>query len=262
MKLNKPPKVYFLYLFLLAGALVLFSALSFTDTSLGIGKIELKDSKIKQYFFPSPKLALVADTIKRTGGSEKIDSSAQKFLFIGDSMLEFMRIRFNDYCHKNGHTMNTVIWYSSSSLWYGQCDTLSYFIKKHQPTYVVLVLGANELFIKDIKTERAEFVKHIIAEMGDVPFIWVGPPNWKDDTGINDLIFRYAGRDRYFPSKNLSYERTKDGAHPTRPSAYKWMDSVAVYMQNDARYRVLMEMPDTFLGKVPPTEILKPNPPF
>ena len=105
-------------------------------------------------------------------------------------------------------------------------------------------------------------MKHIVDQMGDLPFIWVGPPNWKDDTGINDLILRYAGRDRYFPSKNLSYERTKDGAHPTRPSAYKWMDSVAVYMQNEARYRVLMEMPDTFLGKVPPTEILKPNPPF
>ncbi len=158
--------------------------------------------------------------------------------------------------------MQTVIWYSSSSLWYGQCDTLQHFIKKYNPTYVVLVLGANELFIKDIKTERAKFVSNIVAQMGKLPFIWVGPPNWKDDTGINDLILQYAGESRYFPSKNLTYERTKDGAHPKRESAYKWMDSIAVFMQNKAAYKVLMTPPDTLYGKVPPTVILQPNPPF
>ncbi len=233
------------------------------DDSLGTRIVfQTKDSKIKQFFHPEPLMAEAADSIGENEKSDHVDSSAQKFLFIGDSMLEFLRIRLNDYCRKNGHTMNTVIWYSSSSLWYGQCDTLKHFIHKHKPTYVLLCLGANELFIKDIKTERAPFVSHIVKQMGDLPFVWIGPPNWKDDTGINDLILSYTGKSRYYPSKNLSYNRTRDGAHPTRESAYKWMDSVAVYLQKDARHRILMEMPDTFFGKIPPTEILQPNAPF
>lgn len=259
---QKPPRDYFKYVWLLLGALLLFTGLSFANVKISIGSYEIKDSGIRKFFIPEElPLATMADTITKEGSGDKVDSSAQKFLLIGDSMLEFLRIRLGDYCRKNGHSVNTVIWYSSSSLWYGQCDTLKYFINKHKPTYVILVLGANELFIRDIATERAQYVRNIIEQMGDLPFIWVGPPNWKDDTGINDLILRYAGRDRYFPSKNLSYERTKDGAHPKRESAYKWMDSVAVYMQTEARYKVLMTPPDTFLNKVPPTEILQPNPP-
>lgn len=259
---QRPPRDYFHYIYLIAGTLVLFMVLSFTTGEIMIGNLRLKNAGINQFFVPNPAPAMIADSIKNDPHSETVDSSGQKFLFIGDSMLEFLRIRLNDYCARNGHTMNTVIWYSSSSLWYGQCDTIEHFINKHKPTYVLLCLGANELFIKDIKTERSGYVSHIIQQMGDLPFVWIGPPNWKDDTGINDLIIRYAGKDRYFPSKNLSYNRTSDGAHPTRESAYKWMDSVAVYLQNDARHRILMEMPDTFKGKVPPTEILKPNAPF
>jgi len=260
---QKPPRDYFQYVWLLLGVLVLFTVLSFSNVKIRIGSYELKDSGIRKFFLPEVlPMAQAADSIVQEGTGEKVDSSAQKFLLIGDSMLEFLRIRLGDYCRKNGHTMNAVIWYSSSSLWYGQCDTLKNFINKHKPTYVLLVLGANELFIKDITTERAEYVRNIIAQMDTLPFVWVGPPNWKDDTGINDLILRYAGKDRYFPSKNLSYERTKDGAHPKRESAYKWMDSVAVYLQTEARYKILMTPPDTFLNKVPPTEILQPNPPF
>jgi hypothetical protein len=262
-KSQKPPRDYFQYVWLLLGSLILFSVLSFTQTKIVIGNYELKDSGIRNFFLPEVlPLANIADTIKKTGGNDKVDSSAQKFLLIGDSMLEFLRVRLNDYCRKNNHTMNTVIWYSSSSLWYGQCDTLKYFINKHKPTYVLLVLGANELFVKNITTERAEYVRNIVAQMDPLPFVWIGPPNWKDDTGINDLILRYAGKDRYYPSKKLSFERTKDGAHPKRESAYNWMDSVAVYLQTEARYKILMAKPDTFLNKVPPTEILKPNPPF
>lgn len=237
--------------------------MSFSGVKIRIGSVELKDSGIRKFFYPEVlPLALMADSIEKEGTGDQVDSSAQKFLLIGDSMLESLRIRLQDYCRKNGHTMDAIIWYSSSSLWYGQCDTLKHFINKYKPTYVLLVLGANELFIKDITTERAEYVKNIIAQMDTIPFVWVGPPNWKDDTGINDLILRYAGKDRYFPSKDLTYERASDGAHPKRQSAFKWMDSVAVYLQTEARYKILMEVPDTFLNKVPHTEILQPNPPF
>lgn len=259
---NKTPRTYFYFLFLLIGVLGFFTLLSFTGVQIKIGQLELKDTKIKQFFYPEVlPTAVFADSTLRDNVQSEPDTASQRFLLIGDSMLEFLRIRLNDYCRHNGHTMNTVIWYSSSTLWYGQCDTITHYIKKYEPTYIILVLGANELFIKDIISERQKYVKHILGEMKDLPYIWVGPPNWKDDTGINDLIVRNVGRKRYFPSKDLSYERTKDGAHPTRESAYKWMDSIAKFMYNDAMYKVIMEMPDTFTYKVPKTEIIQPKPP-
>ncbi|NLL28267.1 MAG: hypothetical protein GX259_05685 [Bacteroidales bacterium] len=260
---NPPPKAFFQYVALLAGALVLFGLLSFANIDFKIGPHKFKDIGIKKFFYPEElPVGLMAYVSSKEKTDDKVDSSSQRFLLIGDSMLEFLRIRLNDYCRKNGHSMNTVIWYSSSTLWYGQCDTLKHFIKKHNPSYVLLVLGANELFIRDIKTERAEYVRHIIAQMDTLPFLWIGPPNWKDDTGINDLILHYTGSKRYFPSKDLSYERTKDGAHPKKASAFKWMDSIAVFLQNKAEKKILMSPPDTFFNKIPPTEILQPNAPF
>ena len=76
-------------------------------------------------------------------------------------------------------------------------------MKKFKPTYVFLVLGANELFVRDIIKKRTKYVKNILQQLDTVKFVWVGPPNWKDDTGINTMILRNVGSDRYFPSKNL-----------------------------------------------------------
>ena len=68
--------------------------------------------------------------------------------------------------------MNAVIWYSSSTLWYGSCDTLSYFVKKYNPTYVILVIGGNELFIRDVRS-RDKFVKNILRQIGNRKYFWV-----------------------------------------------------------------------------------------
>lgn len=243
-------------------SIILFTVYSFRQEPLKLFSVEIKQGPVKEIVSPTvlPE-ALSAALSRKVQDTVAMDSSKQKFLLIGDSMLEGLGYRLNDYCRQNGHTMNSVIWYSSSSLWYGNCDTLSYFIKKFSPTYVILVLGANELFIKDIYT-RDPLVKHIIAQIGDLKYIWVGPPNWKDDTGINSLIVKNTGYKRYYPSKNLTYNRSKDGAHPTRESAKMWMDSVAAFIMNKSKYPVMLKFPsDSIKKKSPPTTLLMPNAP-
>jgi hypothetical protein len=185
------------------------------------------------------------------------DSSNVRFLLIGDSMNEYLRLRLNDYCIANGYKMDCVIWYGSTTKQYGTCDTLAYFIRKYKPTYVLLTIGANELFIRDIIKKRTPYVQHIISQLGNIPFVWVGPPNWKDDTGINDLIVSHVGNSRYFESKKLSFNRCSDGAHPTKSSAYKWMDEIATYLSSDALHPIAMNDPDTSYNKIPHTTILK-----
>lgn len=249
---------------LLVAILAIITVYSYSGGPFKILGYEIKQPQIKEFFSPSEPVyasCLVNPRDKTRIGQTPVDSSAQRFLLIGDSMLEGLGLRLNDYCQENGHTMNSVIWYSSSTLWYGSCDTISYFIKKFDPTFVILVIGGNELFIRDIVKDRDKYAKHILKQVGDKKYIWVGPPNWKKDTGINKLILYNVGRYRYYPSLNLTYDRCRDGAHPTTKSASVWMDSIASFMMNKSMYPVMMNLPKTKAIKYPSTTLLGPNPP-
>lgn len=192
---------------------------------------------------------------------EVVDTAKQNFLLIGDSMLEGLGTRMNDYCVQNGHQMHQVIWYSSSTLWYGNCDTIRYYVNKYQPTYVVLVIGSMELFIRNIQASRKQYVQNILEQLGGAKYIWVGPPNWTDDTGINDLLSSSVDEGTFFLSKNLSFDRSSDGVHPTRASASRWMDSIAVFMMNKCAHKVQMKFPLIKAKRNPSTVLLQPNPP-
>jgi len=207
---------------------------------------EIKKTGLKKFFYQIPddiiaKKIAVRDTINNI--NNEIDTTSQRILLIGDSMLEGLMRRLKDYTVYNNHKIKTVIWYSSSTAWYGSSDTLKYYIKKFKPTYVFFVLGANELFVPNIVKKRQKFVNHIKKQLVGVKYIWIGPPNWKDDTGINKLILKNVGEKRYFPSKNLSYRRTKDGAHPTMSSAAVWMDSIAVWVMKESMYPIILKKP-------------------
>lgn len=244
-------------------SILLLLLYSYKENTVKVFNTEIKQAPTKEVFSPSVLPEGILATTARRGEDATVamDSAKQRFLLIGDSMLEGFGHRLNDYCRQNGHTMNSVIWYSSSTLWYGNCDTISYFIKKMDPTYVILVLGANELFIKDV-FKRDALVKNILKQIGGRKYLWVGPPNWKDDTGINNLIVKNTGYKCYFPSKDLKFKRLRDGAHPTSESAGVWMDSVALFIMNESKYPVLLSFPsDSIKRKNPPTTLLQPNPP-
>ncbi|MCQ2253124.1 MAG: SGNH/GDSL hydrolase family protein [Bacteroidales bacterium] len=238
---------------------LLLASYSFAGEKFSIGDMEIKKSGIQEFVIgdtvpPAINGVYQSEYKPRVG----IDSTPQKILLIGDSMLEQFRWRLRDYCKENGHTMASVIWYSSQTEWYGTTDTLAYFIKKEKPSYIILILGANELFVKDIIKIRTPYVKHILEQIGDIPFIWVGPPNWRDDTGINEMIVNNVGTRRYYPSKNLTYKRYADGAHPKPESAFMWCDSVASYIMKNSRYPILMNTPTQKYSGSPNSTILQP----
>ena len=78
------------------------------------------------------------------------DTSSHRILFVGDSMAGGLRHRMSQYATANGHTMEVVAWYSSSSKYWAKTDTLSAFIRKFKPTYIFLCIGSNELFVRNI----------------------------------------------------------------------------------------------------------------
>jgi len=236
------------FIFIVIITFSVFTVYSFSSKTIKIGDLELKKTGISLFVLGDTATQYIMGPIAVKEVVPKMDSSAQRILLIGDSMLEQLRWAVRDYCEFNGHELNTVMWYSSQSMWFGQYDTLKYYINKFQPTYVMLVLGANELFVGDIKTKRVDYVKKIVTDMDTIPFIWVGPPNWKDDTGINDLILRYAKPGRYFPSYRISLDNPKfarysDGAHPLPSTCQYWMDEISKWIMEDSDYPIILEKP-------------------
>lgn len=234
---------------LLLTALLLFVALSFKTDGFRIGGLEIKTASFvqsAQESMESPDTAVAASKSKKNkkdknrGKAEAVqedttwrapmDTTAKKILFIGDSMLEGLAERLATYTHKNGHTLIEVIWYSSSTKVWAETSRLSTLINKYHPNYIFVCLGANELYVPNIKTVRKPYLKKILAEIGDIPYVWIGPPNWDQDTGINDLLAENLREGCFYLSANDHFTRSRDGAHPTRASAHLWMDRVVKWL--------------------------------
>ena len=187
-----------------------------------------------------------------------LDTASQNILIIGDSMLEGLNPRLAAYAKENGHTLNSVIWYSSTSKYWGTCDTLKVFLRKFKPTFIFISLGANELFVRNIAEERDAYVKNFLKQIGDIPYLWIGPPNWKKDTGINDLIEKNVKEGCFFLSNGMHFDRAKDGAHPTHASAALWLDSVARWMPAHCAHPIKMKKPTEAKGRPASVTVLQP----
>lgn len=188
-----------------------------------------------------------------------MDTTSKTILFIGDSMLEGLGPRLAAYAAENGHTLYNVIWYSSTTEVWGRSDKLTSYISRVNPDYIFICLGANELFVSDIASKRRQYVQKMVREIGDIPFLWIGPPNWREDTGINNLIESNVPEGCFFMSNGMHFDRSADGAHPTRTSAALWMDSVARWMPAHSAHPIRMENPGTRTARPARIFVHQPN---
>ena len=251
MHKQKPNKLFFQLALVLTIPLIIITIYSFSDEEITIGDFTLEKAEIAALFrlntvLQGDSLAVDSTSLSSTLAADTCvtDTAAQRILFFGDSMVEGLSKRMRNYAAENGHELLNVIWYSSSTKIWAQYDTLNHYIRQFEPTYLMLCLGGNELFVRDLD-KRDAYIQTIVEKIGDYPYVWIGPPNWKEDTGINDLIEKNVSSQRYFPSKRLTYQRGKDGAHPTVASSAMWMDSIAVWIANESRYRIRMNLPTT-----------------
>ena len=230
---------------------------------------ELKDSGMSKIFWndtiANVEISAVdsvvpfsADSIEAEKPVE-VDTTKKTILFFGDSMLDGLYPRLAAYAEQNGHELYAVIWYSSTSETWGKSDKLRKYIEQLHPNYIFISLGANELFVKDIADKRDKYVKNIISDIGDIPYLWIGPPNWKPDTGINSLIERNAAKGSFFLSDGMTFIRKKDGAHPTSKSSEEWMDSIVRWMPQHSNHPILMEKPDKTKGKAKRVFVHQPD---
>lgn len=265
--MNKP---YWGLWALLLAALVFFGVLSYWQDGIRVGPFELKTASFArdlgaEMTKPAVKTTDSVDTSGRQPGDKHpkgwrapVDTTAKTILFIGDSMLEGLAPRLAKYCDKNGHKLIEVIWYSSSTLCWGQSGRLTELINKYQPNYIFVCLGANELYVPDIKRTRRPHLKKMLAEIGDIPYVWIGPPNWDEDTGINDLLQQEVEDGCFYLSANDHFDRSRDGAHPTRPSAHLWMDRVVKWLGEKGAHPIRLDKPGEGIARASHIVIYQP----
>lgn len=181
-----------------------------------------------------PKPRVVQPTEESPLDSLGRDTTTQRILFFGDSMVEGLARRLSDYATENGDSLMTICWYGSDSEKWAQTDTLDRYIRLFQPTYIMVTLCGNEQFVRDLP-QREKYLRQIISRIQHVPYVWISTPSWKQDTGIGELIRNLVGEERYFDSTRLTFNRGKDHIHPTFGSSERWMDSVAVWLQHPER---------------------------
>lgn len=265
--------------FLLSAAFALFFVLS-SFGEMSVGGIEIQNTGMYAALVPQAEkqesepvaeapVEVATDVVAEVSAEVEaedvplepefiIDTLPQRILFVGDSMLEGLSPRLAAYAKHNGHTLNSVIWYGSTTKSWGNSQKMAEYIKQYKPTFIFVSLGGNEMFVRDIKTRHFQQLKNILEQIGDIPYQWIGPPNWKPDTGINELLAENVPADRLFVSKDLELARASDKVHPTRAAAYGWFDLIVEWMSENQKYRIKLEKPEVQTAKPNTLVALKP----
>ena len=170
------------------------------------------------------------------------DPNIKSVLIFGDSMTILVANRLAQYGAKNGYRVTSITWDSSTTEKWSKCDTLDHFIERYKPDFIMITLGSNELFLRDFAT-RKPYVQKLIAKMGNIPFVWISPPNWKQDRGFNTFMTQVLPRGTFFNSNGLELPRQKDNIHPTMEGGATWTDSIMNWLKRTP-HPLAAEMPD------------------
>jgi hypothetical protein len=178
----------------------------------------------------------------------------ERVLVLGDSMVEVLAPSLNAYAIENGHEIVPAIWYGSTTAAWARTPELGRLLREINPTMVIVVLGSSELTSPSIESRRP-FVQTILKRIGQRKIIWVGPPNWRADTGINDLLEAELGKDRFFRSEHLELTRKKDGIHPDAAGGRVWTDAIATWLGHESRFAITLQPPSK-PAAAPPAHVL------
>ncbi len=118
-----------------------------------------------------------------------------------------------------------------TTTWAGRMELL---VANTQPDLVIINLGANEVANID-PSAHAPAIRRIVKSIGGRPCVWVSPPSWRKDTGIQDVIRQSSAPCRYFDSDKLVHEpipRQHDHIHPTDAGGAIWADAFWAWLQD------------------------------
>lgn len=249
--MSRRPYIGLWLLLSVALAVVIFFAF-FDD--INIGSHTLKKAPIAEILTAEPDTvnlpAFPADSLVKLDERQKVDSLPQVIMIFGDSMTFNLALRLAEYAKQNGHTIHSINWDSSNTKTWADHDTLQYYINKFHPTQIFISLGSNELYLKKPDMRRPQ-VKKILQVIDSIPYVWIGPPNWKEDEGINDMIASECRPGSFFRSAGMEFKRKKDGVHPTKEASALWVDSIIRWLPKSA-HPFVADVPSDTIGRANP----------
>ena len=247
-------RVYISLWLLLFVALCVVLLVAFSG-DLKIGGITLKKAPVTELFSAKDSSLVAADldSLAVAGHlAERVqtDSTPQSIFIFGDSMTFNLALRLAQYAKQNGHTIHSVNWDSSNTKIWAEHDTPRYYIDMYRPTQIFIALGSNELYITKPES-RLPYINKILEVIDTIPYVWIGPPNWKEDGGINDLLARTCRPGSFFRSAGMEFKRKADKIHPTRESSAHWVDSIVRWLPKSA-HPFVADLPSDSIGKANP----------
>ncbi|MDE6445190.1 MAG: SGNH/GDSL hydrolase family protein [Muribaculaceae bacterium] len=162
----------------------------------------------------------------------------QKVLFLGDSMTGWMAERFNAYADNNDFEVATIVWDGSTISKWANSPNLKKIIEEQKPDAVILSLGMNELFEGNPETRLTKPVEQLKETIGDIPFLWIGPPSWpghSEGETLNSWLQSKLGEHNFFRSFDLDIPRqSRSNPHPNREGIEEWIDKVAEWIPENS----------------------------
>ncbi len=113
---------------------------------------------------------------------------------------------------------------SESIVSYDHSPKLKTLIEKNRPDIVIITLGTNDVFVP-YPASMAGNIRNIVRRVGTTECYWMGPPTWKPDTGIVEVLKDNVAPCKFFDSSNLKLQRGGDGIHPTDRGGAAWAQS-------------------------------------
>ena len=171
------------------------------------------------------------------------DTTVHSVLVFGDSMTHHLAMSIAKYGTKNNYKVMGVTWESSSIPGWSGSGKIKQYMEKSNPDFVIISLGSNEMGLKNFD-QRIPYVKKIVEQLDDIPYVWVGPPLWKEDKGVYTMLEKALPTGVLFRTENLDLERGPDHIHPTKKGADVWADTLMRWI-NRSPHPILTEIPDS-----------------
>lgn len=158
-------------------------------------------------------------------GAFPVSLTNKTVLLLGDSMAEGIGWSMKVKVEQAGGRLIVIPWYSSTTAGWAGEGRIKEEIKRHQPDLIFIALGSNEIFNTNSAAQATD-VRQLVADVGNRPAYWIGPPSWKPDKGIVRAIQDNFTPDRFYNSNSLVVPRRKDGAHPTVEGYATWTELI------------------------------------
>lgn len=158
-------------------------------------------------------------------GAFPLSLANKTVLLVGDSMAEGVGPWLQRKVEAAGGRFINGQERSSTIVWWQGSGKLREMLARHRPDVVFIALGSNEIFIQQ-PALRAPLIKQMVEEIGARSGYWIGPPSWKPDLGLVQVIEENFLPGHFYNSNELKVPRAPDGKHPTAQGYEQWTELV------------------------------------